>query len=223
MSDEPTVGRMPHRRMEGLPDEKRTVCVRCDQLAVGHDARLHEPVCPACGRRPTIPRPDDPADHRECPPAADAWFTGPTSPLVEFNAFRRDALAAVALYKPDGRHDRPYDLGIKNALKGFYNRRVHNTQVYPALSDLVEAELLHTDPGNQRTNYYGFTERGRTALAVRARFLLDAAVAAGGISHHLRVLAETVPGQHDTQQHPLDREASSEGTRSTIRNQEGRR
>lgn len=208
--------------MDGLPDEKRTVCVRCDQPAVGHDARLHEPVCPACGRRPVCLRSDDPADHRDCPSAADTWFTGLTSPLAEFNAFRRDALAAVALYKPDGRHDRPYGLGIKNALEGFYNRRVHNTQVYPALSDLVEAELLHTDPCNQRTNYYGFTERGRTALAVRARFLLDAAVAAGGISHHLRLLAE-MPGQHDTPQHPLDSEAMSDGTGSTIRDPEGRR
>lgn len=190
---EPTVGASPHTRTETLSNKKHTPCSQCDQAAVGFGARLKGPVCRSCAANAVSAHGTTNSSATEtCGESAVAWFRGEPLALAEVNAFRRDLLAAVALYQPEDGHPRPYGLGLKAALEGFYDQQIHNTQVYPALEDLVDADFLRTDPSNQRTNYYAFTDHGRSALSAYARFLLEAAGAAGATPDLQRVLTRAV-------------------------------
>jgi hypothetical protein len=118
---------------------------------------------------------------------ATEWFTGERARILEFNAFRRDLLAVAALH---GRHAetaaRPNGLEIRRAIEAVCDREVHASQLYPALHDLTDADLLHTDPRHQRTHHYIVTDSGQATLAAYAQFLRAAALAAG-------VPAEAVP------------------------------
>jgi len=182
MVDEPIVGHEPHTR-DGEPSgEKNTRCVACGDFATGQDARCRAPICLGCARKPPGEiQPGETQRTSDDTATVLGWRSDTSSPILEHNAPRRDTLAAVARYQSDGRHDRPYGLGVRAALEELYDQRVHSTQVYHALDDLVEADLLHIDPRNQRTNYYIVTDHGRRALATHAQFVCGAAVAADAV------------------------------------------
>lgn len=213
MVDEPTVGTEPHERTDATPAKKATHCPRCDRRIAGYDARAGEPVCGHCAHysidakdvATDVGEPDDDTTTR--------WFNGEPPAAAELNAFRRDLLAIIALYEPVDGHPRPYGLGIKATLENLYDRTVHDTQVYPALNDLVEAGFLRTDLRNQRTNYYEFTDRGRAALATHARFLMEAAIAANGHSRIFRSLSRPF---HDSSGSAASRRSAANADGGTV-------
>jgi hypothetical protein len=191
MSDEPTAGLAPRTRPETRPRQKHTRCAVCGGPAVGYDARERAPTCRVCARL----RAD--GGHPPCgPAAATKWFTGERARSLECNAFRRDLLAVAALH---GRHaetaERPNGLEIKRAIEVVCDREVHASQLYPALHDLTDADLLCTDPRHQRTHHYIVTDRGQATLAAYAKFLRAAALAAGVPAAAVPTVVQS--GEHD--------------------------
>jgi DNA-binding PadR family transcriptional regulator len=176
MRDEPSTGPKPRTHADATTSKKPTPCEACGRPAAGYDARRDRPSCRRCARiradGGTSPEPGQPAAYLP----DDA-----TVVLRELNDFRRDLLAATALYEPDTpRHDDPYGVGLKGALEAVYDKPVLPGQLYPGLSDLVDHDLLRVRVRDGRANYYGFTERGQRALAGYAYFLTCAAARAGG-------------------------------------------
>lgn len=184
MSNEPTVGSEPHARPETLADEKHTPCGVCADPAAGYDARRGASICRPCAAAAPPSDGTNPAPTRESgDDVTNEWYRNQPLAITELNAFRRDLLAAIALYRPADGHEWPYGHGVRTVLEDLHGREIHDTQLYPALEDLVDAGLLRPTgvSQDQRTNYYAFTDRGRAALSEYARLLLDAAGAVGGM------------------------------------------
>lgn len=174
MRDQPFVGSRPHTRADATVAQKSIPCANCSRPAVGYDSRHDCPSCRRCARLRTDGHPGRTGPVAYLPAEA-------TIVVRELNAFRRDLLAATALYQPDTpQHDDPYGVGLKRALEHLYDEPVNPGQLYPALSDLVDHDLLWTRVDDGRANYYRFIDRGRRALTGYAYFLAAAANHAGG-------------------------------------------
>jgi hypothetical protein len=61
--------------------------------------------------------------------------------------------------------DRPHGQGIKRELVVLRDEDVHNGRLYPNLSGLVDANLLHKGERDRRTNTYRATDRATDCFA----------------------------------------------------------
>lgn len=158
MSESTITGRQPRTGTEeSLPNSfDDGSCATCGADADGIDARDRLPTCADCANlqsdggmmRNAEPTDGDRADVR----------------LADLTAFQRDIL--WVLHHEGALHG----LGIKSALRDYYQEDVNHGRLYPNLDDLVEMGLLDKGIRDQRTNEYQLTNAGEYALEVRRSF-----------------------------------------------------
>ena len=84
--------------------------------------------------------------------------------MDDLTAFQRDVLYVIGGLD-DG--SPPYGLAIKDELDRHYANEINHGRLYPNLDELTKMGLIEKGSVDDRTNWYGLTDRGHREIEAR--------------------------------------------------------
>lgn len=88
--------------------------------------------------------------------------------METLTAFQRDILFITANVD-----ENPYGLELKRQLEDYYDEDVNHGRLYPNLDTLIDEGYLDKGEVDQRTNWYGISEKGEEAIEERINWTLE--------------------------------------------------
>lgn len=81
--------------------------------------------------------------------------------MNDLTGFQRDLLYVIA------GADQPSGQDVKDEVESYYSSEINHGRLYPNLDTLVNKELVEKGQLDRRTNYYGITQDGESAIENR--------------------------------------------------------